>query len=983
MKLIEIILFCLIIFCICNKYRILKESHQCLDDKTTSNIQNRANQIFKEANLNNQIQVRQKNIKKERDSIENTIEQIFNNTQTQLNDWITDSNNIFSWDNINEKSNTIMISRPPNSDNSGKLEISNIQVWGTGIINGNPIYKNWAKFSKPSGDDDGIGADVTTSLLDMTSIAEDKKSNIRILTDDGIVKCPQDYFMSSCTCVSSNGKCNGSEFSVNNMIHTCTAYPYISDVEEDKSYDETTTAEKNSVKAQAVCVRLINKTPETSQSVNPSTGVNGIVSTTCNQSSKLIDCNCIPDKNVLNRQVCKGTDMIGNQCNAYKNKSGGAYNKDTITAQAVCTKNSLKDTDIRHTTKFDPTLSPDKNESKQQFQNSEYKSKIKCKHDEDIIGCNAYISNPNPDGNIYNDITDIMINTEDKSCTVTSDKLDVNSSVFADATCAKFGVSKQQCVNDLIDDSKCVILTDNGNSRPFIKLKLSQDVNIHKIIIYNVNIKKKGENTNSISLYPIEIKLSDSNNNLIVTNTKLTNDVPMNLQKTKVDIPVGVKYDDYLAIKEKGDDDYFKGWAKWDNDDYYCRFINKDSIETTDGKTMECTNLTNPNRSKTINSTSNIHSNIPNSMNKGYLKNERNHEDGSTDYCRCVGDDKDNKLKCLEIKKNGSNLAFQDEFIPNKSLKHPNKCSDNTLTDLNNDYKIDPNTCNINLPDINTNSVDASFYNYKNNKYYIFKNIRIDYEQFVLFCEVDVDTNTIDHSKYPRMMSKEYWGDLDPIFFKYINTAFVGRNNDVYFISGDNICRVNLETSSNFTVVQPSGKSLSDTKIDQTIQIDTHINVRINPDNVIRNEHATQFISNISYAYTVKNNKNTVINVISGNNKKEFEISDSQELKFSDIDFKNTRTPYFLDDIKDVNTERTRVKIDSVLSFPLHSTLVKNNTLYIFSGQYIYNYSIAVANRTTQDKLKPVLITDFFDIGANNLWDLPSYMIKASPSPNN
>ena len=57
-------------------------------------------------------------------------------------------------DNINEKSDTIEISRPKGIQT--EIDISNIQVWGTGLIKGVSVYKNWAKDTKPTGNDNGI-----------------------------------------------------------------------------------------------------------------------------------------------------------------------------------------------------------------------------------------------------------------------------------------------------------------------------------------------------------------------------------------------------------------------------------------------------------------------------------------------------------------------------------------------------------------------------------------------------------------------------------------------------------------------------------------------------------------------------------------------------------------------------------------------------------------------------------------------------------
>ena len=189
MELIEIILICLILYCICSKClkkkeslsiknqteaqkkvaeinpKIVADNNKRLDKHLaknmindfkfdTSDILNRAELIYSDAVIEQQLKKRKELITNETKNLEFEINKVSVKTQEDLNNWISDSENVFSWDNINKKCNKIIIKKATD------LKLSNIQVWGTGIINNKEVYKNWAKHTRPTEFDNGIGATV-------------------------------------------------------------------------------------------------------------------------------------------------------------------------------------------------------------------------------------------------------------------------------------------------------------------------------------------------------------------------------------------------------------------------------------------------------------------------------------------------------------------------------------------------------------------------------------------------------------------------------------------------------------------------------------------------------------------------------------------------------------------------------------------------------------------------------------------------------
>ena len=112
-------------------------------------------------------------------------------------------------------------------NNSSNLEISNIQIWGTGSNDsGISIYKNWAKDSEPiRGKDNGIGAKVTTTLEHTTET--DVMNDVIVVSNEDSVTCPENYSITNCNCISltNNVTCNGSTIEMENGLHKCIAIP--------------------------------------------------------------------------------------------------------------------------------------------------------------------------------------------------------------------------------------------------------------------------------------------------------------------------------------------------------------------------------------------------------------------------------------------------------------------------------------------------------------------------------------------------------------------------------------------------------------------------------------------------------------------------------------------------------------------------------------------------------------------------------------
>ena len=527
-----------------------------------------------------------------------------------------------------------------------------------------------------------------------------------------------------------------------------------------------------------------------------------------------------------------------------------------------------------------------------------------------------------------------------------------------------------------------------------MELQLATFVDIDKIVIYNTNFKdtqieqkSKSENI-STNIHPIQIELRGLYNNLLQKcKTDKLGKISDQIDLTDIYIPDSVKYSDLDSIKNRGSSLHFQGWGKYDGDDYYCRFIEDITDSYTDGTyklKLNCVNPSNPDKI--------IYSDIvgDDTNNKvGYLRNERNPENDTTDYCRCIK----NKLKCSSIireKSNNNNPKFENNlFKPNNSILMQNRCDNNnykTSEALRNydsyNYKL-PETCRTTLLNINQNSIDASFYNSLNDRYYIFKNIRIDNEQFVLFCEVQLIYNKdehdysskyksiIDYTKYPQIMSSKYWPELPMTFNKHINTVFNGNLNDVYFVSGEKIARFDL-TEWTFSL-DSSENEYDITKVFK--------NTKNSSSKVSSNENSSnEELKNISYAYYRSNpsQNHTITYVI---NNKYYEINNSSGNVF---EFNSERISNEQDSVNNIrshlitnnNDSNVHVNINSILSFPDHQNVEFKNILFIFVNTELFIYD----SLETKNKIKEQIpILSYYE---NLKWDLPMNIIKATPTPN-
>ena len=930
-----------------------------------------------------QLKERKELITKQKDKLEIDINKISKLTQEKLNTWISNPKNVVSWDNINKECNKIIITK----QDSSELTLSNIQVWGTGVINDKEIYKNWAKHTKPTEFDNGIGAKVT--LTDATNSKIDELIGGSVtkygVNDPGLtdypksesftnsVKCDPGYTMTNCACITNGStKCNGSKYEDN----SCIAYPKI--LSSENKY-VLSNDEKKLVTAKAVCVKM--NTPQAITTHN-TTGTKQIVESACKKGTgKLIDCNCISSN--YSRHQCKGTNIENNICYAYKNKDYDTYDNDTITAQAVCAP--LTDTIITHTTRG--TTEGDNEYKSKRSKDGTYKSISTCDYNQTVIGCNGYmrsskLSNSDDcttekDCNIYNTIKDINIDSATNSCIVESDYLDKKRNdenpLYADATCAQFGISKTKCVNDKLysnttgsDNDELCNVKSNGS----IELELHTYVKVDKIILYNINFNKLNADADADgnNIHPIQIELKGFYNNTIQTYNTTAGIIKIEDLENDQYMPNGVQYSDLNSIKNKGSSEHFKGWGMYDNNNYYCRFIKDENDRYPEDPNeaklkLNCINPLNP--------SSIIYSNIVGheSANKiGYLRNERNHENNSTDYCRCV----DNTLKCSSIIKEEATgtLSFSNNlFKPNNS----SRISDNTCNNYNGsngypllkDYdKINPpSNCSTILPDINPNSIDASFYNPVNDRYYIFKNIRIDNNPFVLFCEVKVElitgkTNyidkfksTIEYDKYPQIMSSKYWPGLSDVFCKHINTIFNGSSNDVYFVSGEKIVRFDL------TMDDWGAKPSAELTNGEDSSFETWL---VTDENSIKDS-----IKNISYGYCRMNDyKNITITYIANNITYVITpITSTSNLNSFEVVIGETLDEQYIPKIKALIPE-IPFTVNSILSFPNHLNNNMTNILFIFVDNdiYIYNQSLDT------DSIKQVSLSNYYD---DLKWDLP------------
>ena len=191
------------------------------------------NLVYINNTINKNREERKKNIINKIDKYNNNIENELNKIYNKTIRFISDSENVLSWNNINKFGNKIRIEKPQNKNNPSSLDLSNIQIWGTSKNN---ITKNWAKidnsdknvkqtkfkFSSIHNLNDIVNIDKTKQnpyFVEGKKIY--KENSNKKVTDE--VECNEGDVITSCTCYSDDGTCNGSKIITKNNKSICKA----------------------------------------------------------------------------------------------------------------------------------------------------------------------------------------------------------------------------------------------------------------------------------------------------------------------------------------------------------------------------------------------------------------------------------------------------------------------------------------------------------------------------------------------------------------------------------------------------------------------------------------------------------------------------------------------------------------------------------------------------------------------------------------
>lgn len=848
------------------------------------------------------------------------LEKISKESIKKLSKWILKPENVFTW-NIDRDDiigNEVVISSTKPISNNRALKIGNIQVWGTGIYSAaspDTTEQDWAKHKdtkvKLSSNDGN-----PTLLHNITNNIVFKKGNEE--NDESDITCDNKYTMTSCSCYSDSGSCEGASI----IGKTCTA--------KSKKCG-------GKVQARAVCVKFdgseinINSTNEKKST----TGESKVEVKCTNPNQVMTSCNCKASKQYKgNNQLCKGANIERDNennpiCTAYKNIDDFAGNGQ-IKAVATCA--TIKGSKLRY------TKHNSKNKSSISNLGENAKSIAKCKYNEKLIGCNCY-SNPN-DSNMNNICRGVTIEgNTDKICIAESIHNTISQNerypVYADATCAQFDVNSKNCTNDILYtydndndkvDNSCK--TKSTDTEQTITVTLPKNVNIKKIIIYSNTFH---EDETSTDLYPIEVRIKKNGNlsiSKICTKTDCTEPnctkIECAINEPNPELPPeiqSVKPNFYLDNENNLIDntDKFKGWHNTHSVNYksYCRLL-KDKTESPPMNYLDCIDPFTGAIMK-YNDISTADNRAP------FMKDVTGN--GLDDYCYC------NKDRLMYLKNNGDKFLKDNLYVIDNNSKYcktgNKKLINNvrsTLLNCKNEYDKNENE---------KFSIDASFYNKHNQKYYIFKNIRMDGKKYVMFCEVGLDHKISED--YPQFMSKDYWGNIPDTFYNHIDETIYSGVGSVYFISGSDVCEVNIN-GDKFSVKQK--KSIEDT-----------FNIT---------EENKEFKENIKTGFYRKDTEDNYV-LIKDN---KYIINENNINTTSSEHISNLLDP----------TNNNNINYDEIRTIlHIYGTNTPNNT-YLFMNNKIIEYNL------NENKIENE--SDFYsDLIGNLNWNIPLIPQVVKPSP--
>lgn len=862
-------------------------------------------------------------------------EKIISNSYNQLTKWLLNPKNTVVWDNINNRGNKVKITcRKPGQP----IKISNIQIWGKAP--NDTKSRNWTESDPRYG---AVSVKLSSKKDDVNPIYMNKIKQVEGLYDSktSSISCPENHQLTSCSCYSSQGTCNGSQIVKDGDNFKCEAYNRPGGFK---------------IQAKAMCAQ-IDGNIDLHQKESDFTNEGNYASVQCDDETMMIGCNCVSNNNNTS-QSCKGAniekvdDKV--ECRAHRNST--SQKSDKIKAIASCAK--IPGAKIRNTVQ-DQDEKPSVNGI----------ATTMCKFDEKMIGCNCYAgTGDDPNKSKHSSICKGV--TYNKNvCTAESvhSNRDNEFPVYADATCAKFNVSGEKCIDNelytkinekgVYEDSAC-ITRSTPDTNEYLIITLPKVINIEKIIIYNGDYTSQTNVRSEYKLHPIKIEVfTDSNLNVVAIQNKPKDDLEISTGLPP--IPQGVEPDFYETINT-GLANYYRGWQNIHSskNKSFCRFLAINSTDTADDN-EEDENEDGTNKKKdvylscinpdknAINLKPEISTSSGNSFDPGVLTSQYMGDetgDNYDDFCRCVKNPDNNSTSLRCVKSDPTKHFYEEFYPPDKFLV--NDCKTYTGEELQHMGKLpEYDDCSTELILPISNSIDCSFYNTLNQKYYIFKNIRFDDSKFVLFCEVDKNHNIM--SGYPQFVNKRYWG-LPEKFLKQIDDTIYIGNNQVVFLSGQDCCVINL---NNTTFKRVLSKETNIQKLIPTLPPAYNSNIQ------------TGFFLNDKIRLV---KRGRVININALNNEAE------QDIIYLD---KLIKIPSEFENVIDINYK----KINTIFSMYDNEDIDTNQWIYIYTDTDVYKYNLSSQEFSNNDEFN--VSKKINELYPSLKWDLPNDLRVVKPSP--
>ena len=321
-----------------------------------------------------------------------------------------------------------------------------------------------------------------------------------------------------------------------------------------------------------------------------------------------------------------------------------------------------------------------------------------------------------------------------------------------------------------------VLFSTKNEDNPQIIINFSNKHEINEIKIY-------GDVKNKHSIYPLRVELYEDDN-LIVYYTRQSK--YNEIEKSK-DIPNLQRYKSE-NIKNWGNPDLFRQFCNVSGiqeDRDFCKVVQNKLLNTHN---LECKTFDHNNKYQ-INNIEIGHKNTQ------YMKDETGN--GHDDFCRCVGDFPQSRVKCIGTTKNG----FEEEFYP---IGKPPNCHGYKGHQLKNYLDINKKEgCN---KDKSKHFVSAGFYYHINKYYYLFKNSQLNKQKIVLVSLVSQDKNNSVKSGYPKIFDEKEWANLPEIYYQYLDAVLYIGNNSVILFSNEYCIFYNIMEQSPYYINYITGE---------------------------------------------------------------------------------------------------------------------------------------------------------------------------------